>query len=185
MEKNYEKYEAFSAFNLVINKSNFDVLKSLMLDTNKYFTACQFTLDEKDKGDKKLYDTLQNAKKANWSYITNVGDQVLAQTGDESAPKIPYTSNLSLLFETPREELFSIALKKSQKVIHTLKNRLDGHITRKGVLAKGKVSIPANIALGEEEQVKVALEDLYNYFVSNLDTSKENLIVELDDSKEM
>lgn len=186
MEKNYNKYEGFSIFNLVINKSDFDALKTLMLDTNKYFTACQFTLDEKDKNDKVLSDLLQNAKKANWNYISNIGTQVYDQMGDESAPKIPYPANLSKLFETPREELFSVALKNSQKVMSTLKNRLDGHITRKGVLSKGKICIPADLALSEEEQVKTALENLYGYFAKGLGTAKENYLVsELDASKEM
>lgn len=186
MEKININYEGFANLKLVISKPNFDALKSQMLDANKYFTACQFTLDEKDVYDKKLIDILQNAKKANWNYISTIGNQVFAQMGDEYATKIPYPTNLSSLFERSREELFSVALEKSKKLVNTLNNHLDGHLTRKEVLSKGKVSIPANIALSEEEQVKTALGNLFNYFVSGLESPKENHFVDdLDDSKEM
>ncbi len=173
MEKNYIDYKGFTNLNLVISKKNFDALKIQMLDANKYFTACQFTLDPNDKYDKELTNLLDKAKRANWDYILNVGNQIFAQTGDKSAMSIPYPDELSKLLGMPREELFDMALRNSQKVVNTLNNHLDGHLTRKGVLVKGQVSIPANIALCEEANVKNTSESLLGYFVRGLENGKE------------
>lgn len=187
MKKKYLDYKGFEKLDVVFDENKFTNLKKSMINEYGLFNVCEFKLKLDDANDQKLYELLEDLKKASVSFLVNIGNQIFVQTGHEETKRLPYPPMSSETLELPREEAFNLTLNSIKKTRYAISNNLDGYMRYPeklennrhiGVihppiqnairyhkpLKDGEISIPANLWLKEATNTIQAIDNTFEYF---------------------